>query len=315
MNTTPLHVVLGAGPAGTAIAAELAQRGLRVRHVSRSEIPVGDNRIERVTADLSTPDAAIEATEGASVVYHAINVPYHQQVALLPGITTAILTATARHHARLVVLDTLYPYGEADGEAITEQTPWAATSRKGRLRAELDRQYLAAHQGGAAGVVLGRAADFFGPGVLSSTLGGAFFPGALTGGKVLGLGDLALPHSYTYIGDVARGLATLGTDPRGDGRVWHLPTNPAIPTTSVHRLVEELIGRELEFDVLTEPVAYGPFDEQFISEYAEMFYQHRIPQNMVSADFENTFGLRPTPWRDALSATLDWYRAAFGDRS
>ena len=312
MNTTPLHVVLGAGPAGTAIAAELARRDLRVRHVSRSEIPVSDNRIERAQADLSTPEKAIEATADAAVVYHAVNVPYHLQAEVLPGITTSILIATAHHGARLVVLDTLYPYGEADGEAITEQTPWAATSRKGRLRAELDRQYLAAHRNGEAGVALGRAADFFGPGVLTSTLGGAFFPAALTGGKVLGLGDLALPHSYTYISDVARGLVALGTDPRGDGRVWHLPTNPAMPTTGVHRIVEELIGRELEVDVLSEPVAYGPFDEQFIAEYAEMFYQHRIPQNMVSADFEAEFGLRPTPWREALTATLDWYRAFLG---
>lgn len=311
MNTTPLHVVLGAGPAGTAIAAELAQRGLRVRHVSRSEIPSTDERIERVKADMSTPEDAIEAIQGASVVYHAINVPYHQQADLLPGITTSVLIAASHHGARLVVLDTLYPYGQAEGEAITEQTPWAATSCKGRLRAELDRQYLAAHRNGDTRVVLGRAADFFGPGVLSSTLGGAFFPGAITGEKVLGLGDLSLPHSYTYIGDVARGLATLGTDPRGDGRVWHLPTNPALATTEVHRMVEDLIGRPLEVDVLTEPVAYGPFDEQFISEYAEMFYQHIIPQNMVSTAFEAEFGLRPTPWREALQATLDWYRAAF----
>lgn len=311
MDTTPLHVVLGAGPAGTAIAAELAQRGLRVRHVSRSEIPLTDKRIERVRADLSISEAAVEATSGAAVVYHAVNVPYHQQAEVLPGITASVLTATAHHGARLVVLDTLYPYGQADGEAITERTPWAATSHKGRLRAELDRQYLATHRAGEASVALGRAADFFGPGVRSSTLGGAFFPGALTGGKVLGLGDLALPHSYTYIGDVARGLATLGTDPRGDGRVWHLPTNPAVATTEVHRMVEELIGRPLEVDVLTELVAYGPFDEQFIGEYAEMFYQHQIPQNMVSADFEATFGVRPTPWREALQATLDWYRAAF----
>jgi nucleoside-diphosphate-sugar epimerase len=311
MNTTPLHVVLGAGPAGTAVAAELAQRGLAVRHVSRSEIPATDERIERVQADLSTPEAAIAATDGASVVYHAVNVPYHLQTEVLPGITDAVLAATSRHGARLVVLDTLYPYGRADGEAITERTPWAATSRKGLLRAELDRRYLAAHQNGETSVTLGRAADFFGPGVLSSTLGGAFFPGAITGGKVLGLGDLSLPHSYTYIGDVARGLATLGTDPRGDGRVWHLPTNPALATTAVHRMVEELIGRPLEVDVLTELVAYGPFDEQFIAEYAEMFYQHRIPQNMVSADFEATFGVRPTPWREALQATLDWYHAAF----
>lgn len=44
MNTTSLHVVLGAGAAGTAVAAEPAGRGLCVRHVDRSEIaPTGDH--------------------------------------------------------------------------------------------------------------------------------------------------------------------------------------------------------------------------------------------------------------------------------
>ncbi|MFC4333753.1 NAD-dependent epimerase/dehydratase family protein [Salininema proteolyticum] len=314
MTETPLHTVLGAGPAGTALAAELARRNLRVRHVSRGEIPATDERIETRRADLSTPEAAVAATEGASVVYHAVNVPYHLQTTVLPGIAEAILTAASRNGARLIVLDTLYPYGEADGEAITERTPWAATSRKGRLRADLDRRYLEAHRDGTARVALGRAADFFGPGVVNSTLGGGFFPGAISGGPALGFGDLTLPHSYSYIGDVARGLATLGADPSGDGRVWHLPANPALPTAAVHALVEEITGRRLEVEALTEPVPRGPFDERLMAEYAEMFYQHRIPQNMVSADFEEAFGAAPTPWREALSATVDWYRSVLERR-
>ena len=312
MKSNSLHVVLGAGPAGSAIAAELATHGVRVRHVARGEIAPTDDRIERVRADLSTPEAAIAATEGAEVVYHALNVAYSLQVQVLPGIADAVLAATRTHGARLVVLDTLYPYGTADGEAITEQTRWAATTRKGRLRAELDRRYLAAHAAGEVRVVLGRSADFFGPGVINSTLGGAFFPGALTGRPALGLGDIHLPHSYTYIRDVARGLAALGSDERGDGRVWHLPTNPAVPTATVHALVEELTGRPLTVEVLDEAVPYGPFDEEFMAEYAEMFYQHLVPQNMVSAEFEAAFGVRPTPLREALAATVAWYAAALG---
>ena len=44
-------------------------------------------------------------------------------------------------------------------------------------------------------------------------------------------------------------------------------------------------------------------------EYDEMFYQHLIPQNMVSTPLEREFALAPTPLRDALAATLEWYRA------
>ena len=183
-------------------------------------------------------------------------------------------------------------------------------SRKGRLRADLDRRYLEAHIAGDVRVALGRAADFFGPEVVLSTLGGAFFPGALSGEPSVGFGDLELPHSYSFIRDVARGLVTLGTEDRGEGRVWHLPTVPAVSTTQIHQMVEELTGRPLNVHVLEEARAYGPFDERFMDEYAEMFYQHQVPQNMVSADFERTFGLRPTPLREALAETIDWYAQA-----
>ena len=73
-SPSPLHVVLGAGPAGTAITAELASRGLAVRHVDRNPITPAGARIETVQADLSTAEGAIAATEGASVIYHAVNV-------------------------------------------------------------------------------------------------------------------------------------------------------------------------------------------------------------------------------------------------
>ena len=58
MATTPLHVVLGAGPAGTAVVAELRRRGLRTRHVSRSTIDGVDPAVETVVADVSDPEPA-----------------------------------------------------------------------------------------------------------------------------------------------------------------------------------------------------------------------------------------------------------------
>lgn len=307
MPTTPLHVVLGAGPAGTTTVAELRRRGLRTRHVSRAPFTADDPAVETVAADISDPQAAIAATAGASVIYHAVNVPYHRQVTEMPVIADAIIGAAAHHDATLVVLDTLYPYGTADGDHITEATRWAATTRKGRMRAELDRRYLGEHEQGRIRVALGRSADFFGPGVWSSTLGAGFFPQALTGEPVIGFGDLDLPHSYSYVPDVAAGLVTLGTEGRALGRVWHLPTTPAVSTTEIHRRVATMLGRALEPLVLDEPRPIAGFDEQFMAEYAEMFYQHQIPQNMVSTAFESTFGVAPTPLHEALSTTLAWF--------
>ena len=306
-TNTDLHVVLGSGPAGSTLAAELVHQGNRVRAVDRRG-ESSQTGVESVTADLTDPAAAIAATEGAAVIYHCVNVPYHLQVDVMPTIASAVLQTAERHGSRLVVLDTLYPYGPAEGEAITEQTPWAATSRKGRMRAELDRHYLTAHEEGRVRTVAGRSADFYGPRVLNSTLAGATFPAALSGEPVLTFGDIDLPHSYSFIADVARGLAALGLSPEGDGRIWHLPTAPARSTREVLDLVSSMVGRPLSLHNLSAAEPYGPFDATFMAEYDEMFYQHTTPQNMISAAFEERFGLTPTSLEDGIARTVGWYR-------
>ena len=307
--STDLHVVLGSGPAGTTLVDELLAREHRVRSVDRQGKEALPPGVERATADLENTDAATEATRGAAVIYHCVNVAYHLQTRLMPAIGQSILSAAERNGARLVVLDTLYPYGEADGAHITEETPWAATSSKGRLRADLDRMYLGAHAQGRARVVAGRAADFYGPRVLNSALGGGIFPQAIQNQEVVTLGQTGLPHSYTYIRDVARGLATLGEHPEGDGRVWHLPSVPARSTDAILNLVAQAVGHPLRQHNLQRAEAYGPFDATFMDGYEEMFYQYRIPQNMVSAAFEQQFGVQPTPFETGIPATVAWYQA------
>ncbi|KFG77093.1 NAD-dependent epimerase/dehydratase family protein [Streptomyces mutabilis] len=308
------HTVLGSGPAGTELARELVRRGHPVRLVDRKGDGPAIEGVERFAADVSTVEGARAAIGGAAVVHHCVNVAYHLQAEVMPRVQEAVLAAVATTGARLVVLDTLYPYGETGGAVMTEAAPWQATSRKGRMRAELDERYLSAHRAGRARVALGRSADFVGPGVLDSSLGAAVFPGALTGGEVVGLGDIDLPHSYTDIRDVAAGLATLGERPDGDGRVWHLPTAPAVSTREVHTMIEKRVGRPLNVVTLSEPRPFGPFDERFMAEFAEMFYQYTEPQIMDSTAFERTFGAAPTPLADTVDATVTWYEEWLGSR-
>ncbi|GAA2978265.1 MULTISPECIES: NAD-dependent epimerase/dehydratase family protein [Streptomyces] len=310
-----LHTVLGAGPAGTSVALELVRRGHAVRLIDRAGSGEPLDGVERLAGDVGTVDGALAAIEGADVVYHCVNVAYHLQTDVMPGIQEAVLGAVARTGARLVVLDTLYPYGETRGEVMTEDTPWRAATAKGKMRAALDENYLAAHKEDRAKVVLGRSADFVGPRVLNSTLGGAVFPAALTGGEVLALGDIDLEHSYSSILDVARGLAVLGENPSGDGRVWHLPTAPARTTREIFTALGDLVGHPLRTVMVDEPRPFGPFDETFMNSYAELFYQHTEPQIMDSSAFQRTFGVAPTPIETTLSQTLEWYRGFLAARA
>ncbi|MFE2076106.1 NAD-dependent epimerase/dehydratase family protein [Streptomyces misionensis] len=313
-NTPDLHVVLGAGPAGSTLAGELIRRGHEVHLVDRTGAGPAPEGVTRVKGDVGTVDGARAAIKGAAVVYHCVNVAYHLQVEVMPVIQDAVVAAVEAEGARLVVLDTLYPYGETHGAVMTEDTSWGATTAKGRMRAALDEKYLTAHREGRARVVMGRSADFVGPHVLNSTLGGAVFPGALTGTEVYGLGDIDLPHSYTDIRAVAAGLATLGEHPDGDGRVWHLPTAPALTTREVFRLIEKKVGRPLNVVTKSEPEAFGPFDQVFMDSYAELFYQHSEPQVMDSSAMQEAFGVKPIPLDTTLDDTIAWYRGFLARR-
>jgi uncharacterized protein YbjT (DUF2867 family) len=63
---------------------ELATRGFPVRAVTRSgttEVPAG---VERVAADVATPEGAERACAGAAVVYHCAQPDYTKWAKLFP---------------------------------------------------------------------------------------------------------------------------------------------------------------------------------------------------------------------------------------
>lgn len=171
-----LRLIFGTGPAGTTLSEILIAHNKRVYCVNRSgkaNLPPG---VEVQAGDALDLAAVRELCKDAAVVYHCANVLYPQQVELMPRFGANITEGAARANAKLVVLDTLYMYGKTHGVPMMEGTPYAATTRKGRMRAQLAEGYLAAYEAGTVRVTLGRAADFYGPRVLNSALGDRVFP-------------------------------------------------------------------------------------------------------------------------------------------
>ena len=100
----------------------------------------------------------------------------------------------------------LRPYG---GALLHEDLPYAATGSKGRTRAQMAQDLLAAHRSGKVRVAIGRASDYFGPRGLLSAMGERVFYPAIAGRKAQVMGNPDQPHSYSYIPDIAMGLVTL----------------------------------------------------------------------------------------------------------
>lgn len=310
-TTNELHVIFGTGPAGITLAEELLAKGKRVRLVNRSgkgQVPGG---IELVAGDASKLATVQELSQGAAVVYNCTHAAYENWPEILPRLQENMIEGAACARAKLVVIDTLYLYGETHGQIMTEAMAHTATSRKGRLRAELAWGYLQAHRVGKVRVALGRAADFFGPRVLNSTLGQYVFPAALSHQPVLTLGNIDLPHSYSYMPDIARGLAALGEYDEALGRDWLLPVAPAVTTCEVINMIGAKIGEPVQtmnVASIEQARQLGIFDGTFANEYTELFYQYTEPQIVDSSAIEQTFGIRATPLDEAIRTTIQWYR-------
>ncbi|MBN9393344.1 MAG: NAD(P)H-binding protein [Chloroflexi bacterium] len=306
-----LHMVFGTGPAGLSLAAELLQRGKRVRLVNRSGQAAAPEGSEIVAGDASKLEVLTELSQGATTIYNCTHAPYENWPEILPRLQENMIEAAAATGARLIVIDTLYLYGPTGGKPMTEETPHLAVSRKGRLRGELAWGYLQAHRVGKAKVALARAADFFGPGVTNSALGQYIFPAVLNNQPALTLGDIDLPHSYNFMPDIARALATLGENETAFGREWLLPVAPVVSTREVLDIIGQQRGQPAQvFNVpsVAEAQAAGIFDDTFAREYVELFYQYTEPQIVDSSRIEREFGLKATPLEEALARTIDWYQ-------
>lgn len=312
-SNPPLHVILGAGQVGPLVARRLLARGLAVRMVRRgrfgAELPSGAVGVQ---ADVLDPAALADAVRGAAVIYHCANPVYTAWATqLLPMIRAAIGAATDAG-AHLVVLDNLYMYGRAPGGVMREDTPLAPCSRKGELRARADAELIAARGRGLA-VTIGRASDFIGPGaVQAAVFGDRFWPRALAGKPGEVFGDPDLPHSYSYVPDVADGLVALGTDPRAQGQLWHLPVNPASSTRALIEQVGAVLGRPLAATRFPPWLLRGlGVVWPLMREVAEMTYQWQAPFVLDDTRFRTTFGATATPWPAALADTVAWARAHY----
>lgn len=305
-----LHVVFGAnGGLGQALVRQLAEQGKRVRAVTRSGQAPAPPAVEPAQADARDQAATRQASAGAGVIFHAVNVPYAHWPEMLPPILENLIAASASANARLVYGDNLYMYGKVDGP-LHEDLPNRPVGKKGQVRAGLADRLIAAHEEGRVQAVIGRASDFLGPGATNTITGQLVIEPMLKGKKAMWIGSLDAPHSISYIDDVVRGLILLGERDQAPGQVWHIPAS------------EPLTGRqfiEMTCEQAGQPPAYGVYNRTMmrwvslfsamVREVLENLYQFEQPFVLEGSKFERAFGpFETTPHREAIRATIDWYR-------
>jgi len=305
------HVILGTGAIGRAIAEELVRRGESVRMVNRSgkmdEVPAG---VEVVASDLYDPAKVREVTRGAKAVYQSAQPEYFQWPEKFPLLQRSIIDGLADGNAKLVLVENLYMYGETNGKSLTETTPYNAHTHKGRVRAEISQAAFDAHKQGHVRITAGRGGNFFGPWGTDSTMGARAFYPLLQGKPAQLIGRTDLPHTHTFVKDFGKALVILGERQEADGQAWHVPNDrPTMTQAELIRWFAEEAGVEPKISSMGKAMlAIGGLFIPEAKETVEMMYEFEKPFVVDSSKFETTFGMKATPMREAIKATVEWYK-------
>ncbi len=306
---TELHVIFGTGPVGCWTARALCSQGRAVRAVNRSGVrpALMPADVEMAKADIADPTQAATAATGASVVYQALNPPYHLWHEFFPALQAAALSAAKTANARYVSIENLYMYDSS--KPMTEASPVAPVSRKGALRQKMAEEVMAAHARGEVRTTALRSSDYYGPGVLGSALGERVFGNLVAGKKAQLSGSTRMPHSFSYIEDVGLAAAALGTHDNALGQNWIAPHAPA---RTQGQMVEEacrVLGVEPRVS------AVSPLMMRVVGLFVpaarasvEMMYQFTAPFVVDSSRIEREFSLSATPIPAAIEPTIAWYR-------
>jgi nucleoside-diphosphate-sugar epimerase len=299
------HVVVGKGPVGSMTAGKLVERGHDVLVLSRSG-GRSTSAVQHAAVDASDAAALTAAVGRADVLYNAVNPPtYDRWTQDWPPIAAALLGAAERSGALLVTMGNLYVYGRPRGP-MTADSPLAATDVKGRLRARMWTDALAARAAGRVRVTEARASDFVGPTVPAAQSHlMRQLPALRAGRRAWVVGDPDAPHSWSYLPDVAATLVALGTDPRAEGRAWHVPTTPArSQRQALTDLAAALGAPPARVSGVPWPVLRGiGVVQPQMRELVAIRHQWDQPFVIDATETTDVLGVEPTPWAEVVQVT------------
>ena len=239
------HVIVGAGGVGGGVARELAAAGHEVVVVSRSGRAPAVDGVRAVALDATDADRPDGRHPGRR----------RRSTTAPTRATTRSGRGSGRRSRRrscsprstrapvYVIMGNLYGYGPVDGPDHARAPARDAERQRAASACGCGRTRSPRTAPAACGSTEVRASDFVGPeSGAQAHLGDRVIPRILAGKKVRAFAAADQPHSWTYVPDVARTIAVLGTDDRSWGRAWHVPTNPALTQREAFASIAAVAG-------------------------------------------------------------------------
>ncbi|MDJ0315410.1 NAD-dependent epimerase/dehydratase family protein [Arthrobacter sp. H35-D1] len=304
-----IKVVTGAGPVGWTVATQLAASGHRVRILTRSGSGPEHPLVEKRCVDVGDAAQFRDALAGADAVFHCIHGSTYSAEAWrreLPGAEQTVLDAAGEAGAVVVFPESLYSYS-TPSRVMDENSPRQAAGGKRGVRTML-LQARAASPTRTVSVV---ASDFFGPRVRNAHAGERMVPRILAGKGLQLLGNPDIPHTFSYVPDLAAAMILAAKTPVAWNQVVHAPSLPAVSQRELAAAFAAAAGVRLP-RVGTIPgwvVRAAGLVSRDMHELAETLYQFQEPFVMDSTASAALLGLTPTPLERAATETVAWWRS------
>jgi len=304
-----MTTILGAGGAiSNELGKLLAARHTPYRLVGRNPNPLPGSEICK--ADLADREQTIRAVAGSSAVFLLAGLKYDLKVwqDLWPRIMANTIEACKRAGARLAFFDNVYMYGKVDGP-MTENTPYAPSSKKGEVRAKVATALMDEVKAGGLSAMIARSADFYGPGAQNGVPNLLVLDPLSKGSRASWLVSASVPHSLTFTPDAAQGVVMLAERNAAWNQVWHLPTAPDPPTGKEFiAMAAKAFGVAPKYRVLSRPMlrVAGWFNP-LVSESYEMLYQSDSAYLFDSTKFAQEFGFAGTSYAEGIRIAVNSY--------
>lgn len=309
---TKKALVLGVtGAIGSEMAKGLVARGWQVAALHRApESQAATNTpYEWHRGDAMNRGDVMNAAEGATVIVHAVNPPGYRGWAqrVLPMIDNTIAAAHAVG-ARIVLPGTLYNYGPDSFPLIAEDAPQTPDTRKGAIRATLERRLAASAENDAVKTLIVRAGDYFGGSAYGNNWFSALVGASQPTRSIRYPGSPGIGHQWAYVPDVAETMLQLldheNTLP--DFARYHMAGHWDPDGTRMIEAIRTAAGSALpvrRFPWWSLP-ALGLVWETG-REVREMRYLWQQPVQLDNTSLRARLGTEPhTPWSQAVASAL-----------
>jgi nucleoside-diphosphate-sugar epimerase len=261
-------------------------------------------------AELTDPAQIKKAVEGSEICYITVGFEYNIKVwqQQWPPFIKAVVEACIQYKTKLVFFDNVYAIGGDNVKHISENSPISPSSRKGEVRASLDRYILEQVEKGKLDAIIARAPDFFGSVKKQTSLLMNMVHDNLAKGKsAQWFCNADVVHTMGYTPDLAKGTAILGNSADAYNQVWNLPVDM---NSLTGREWTELFAAEMNTSDKIQVLPLwalrllGIF-VPILKEMPEMMYQFDRPYNFDSSKFNNKFKYTPTSNREAVKQTVN----------